>query len=179
MSEETSAPAGSELLAVGKILRPHGIRGALVVEPLTDWPERFVAGAKMLMETPKGELVDVTVESASLHKGRYLVTIEGTSDRDGSEALRGLFLMIRACDAAPLGEGEYWAHELVGMKVVDEAGQSLGEVAEVFCREAQDLLVVAGPDETEFGIPFVKEFVREVDMPSKTITVDLPEGMEP
>ncbi|MHB8896488.1 MAG: ribosome maturation factor RimM, partial [Candidatus Geothermincolia bacterium] len=142
MSDEDSTPGGEELLAVGKILRPHGIRGALVVEPLTDWPERFAAGSKLLLEKSPSELALVTVESGGPHKGRFLVALEGTTDRDGAEALKGLYLMIRACDASPLGEGEYWVHELAGMKVAGEDGETLGEVIEVLCRAAQDLMLV-------------------------------------
>lgn len=177
MSGETPVTGGEELLAVGKIVRPHGIRGALVVEPLTDWPERFSPGAKMLLERAGGGHEEVTVASGAMHKGRLLVTLEGLSDRDGAEALRGLYLSIRPCDASPLGEGEYWAHELIGLRVAGPGGEDLGEVADVLCREAQDLLTVRRGDGTEFGVPFVKEFVKEVDMERKVIRVELPEGM--
>lgn len=179
MNDESRAPQGEELLAVGKIVRPHGIRGALVVEPMTDWPERFSSGEKLVLEKSDGEQVEVTVGSGGMHKGRLLVTLEGINDRDEAEELRGLYLLIHPCDAHPLDEGEYWAHELVGMSVSKADGPELGRVSEVHCRAAQDLLTVRREDGTEFGVPFVKEFVKEVDMKSKTITVDLPEGMEP
>jgi len=179
LSDEESAHVGEELMAVGKILRPHGIRGALVVEPLTDWPDRFAPGSRLLLEKAPSERVEVTVVSGASHKGRLLVTLEGTEDRDGAEALKGMYLMIRGCDASPLGEGEYWAHELVGLQVVSEDGTVLGEVSEVFCRDAQDLLVARNTLGAEFSIPFVKEFIKRVDMRGKVVMVTLPEGMEP
>lgn len=177
MSDRDTGP-GAELLAVGKILRPHGIRGALVVEPLSDWPEeRFAPGARLLLEEKAGQCREVTIESGGLHKGRMLVTIEGVADRNEAETLKGKLFMLPASEAAELGEGEYWAHELVDMTVVDGQGAEMGNVEDVLCREAQDMLVVKAPDGREIDIPFVSEFIDEVDVDARRITVDLPEGM--
>jgi len=122
----------------------------------TDWPERFSEGATLLLEAAPRRYQDVTIESASPHKGNMLVCLSGVSDRDGAEQLKGMYLLIRACDAAPLGEGEFWAHELEGMLVVDEDGRPLGEVEEVLCRPAQDLLVIRGEGGEEHQVPFGK-----------------------
>ena len=178
MNEKNDTSPG-DLLAVGRVLRPHGIRGALVIESMTDWPERFVPGAKMLLEKEPGDCVEVTLATAAPHSGRYLVSIEGVSDRDAADELRGKFLKVPACEAAPLGEGEYWPHELEGMALVDADGRELGRVVEVLCRAAQDLIMASAADGTEFSVPFVSEFVKEVDMESRTIRVELPEGMGP
>ncbi len=178
MSEEGSTRGVAGLLAVGRILRPHGIRGAVVVESLTDSPARFEPGSCLLLSKAPGEQVEVTVDSGAPHKGRFLVTLRGIADRNAAEALRGLYLMIRERDASPLAQGEFWAHELLGLKVVREGGEELGEVGEVLCRQAQDLLVVVKEDGGGFDIPFVEEFVREVDVHSGTITVALIEGIE-
>jgi len=107
------------------------------------------------------------------------MSIEGVGDRNEAEELKGLYLMVPACDAAPLGEDEYWAHDLVGMQVVEEQGGKLGDVAEVICRPAQDLLVVETEDGSEFSVPLVKEFVKDVDTTTRVITVALVEGMAP
>lgn len=179
MSDEGTAPGSVDLLAVGKILRPHGIRGALVVEALSDWPERFSPGAKLLLEKAPGDYTEVTLEVGQPHGGRILMSIEGVGDRNEAEELKGLYLMVPACDAAPLGEDEYWAHDLVGMQVVEEQGGKLGDVAEVICRPAQDLLVVETEDGSEFSVPLVKEFVKDVDTTTRVITVALVEGMAP
>ena len=177
MSEKNTNSPG-DLLAVGRILRPHGIRGALIVESLTDWDQRFVPGAKMLLEKGPQDYVEVTLETAAPHSGRYLVSM-GLADRDAADGLRGLFLMVPACEAAPLGEGEYWPHDMVDMALVDGDGHELGRVKEVLCRAAQDLIVAFSADGVEFSVPFVSEFVKEVDMDGRTITVELPEGMGP
>jgi 16S rRNA processing protein RimM len=179
LSDRESEPGGEGLLAVGKILRPHGIRGALVVEALSDWPERFSAGSRMLLEHGPSEYREVTLASGGPHKGRLLVTLEGVCDIDAAERLRGKYLMIPACDASPLAQGEYWAHDLIGMKVNDEAGNELGVVSDVLCREAQDLLVAEAGDGAEFSVPLVEEFIVEVDLEKRVITVSLLEGMAP
>jgi 16S rRNA processing protein RimM len=169
LSEKASGPGGEGLLAVGKILRPHGIRGALVVEALTDWPERFAPGARMLLEMEPSDHREVTVVTGGPHKGRLLVALEGVCSIEDAEKLRGKYLMIEACDAA----------ELVGMKLQDEAGKTLGEVADVLCREAQDMLVAEAPDGSEFSVPMVAEFIKDVDVEKRVITVSLLEGMAP
>ncbi len=145
----------------------------------TDWPERFSEGATLLLEAAPRRYQDVTIESASPHKGNMLVCLSGVSDRDGAEQLKGMYLLIRACDAAPLGEGEFWAHELEGMLVVDEDGRPLGEVEEVLCRPAQDLLVIRGEGGEEHQVPFVEAFIKCVDPAGRTITVRVIEGMGP
>jgi 16S rRNA processing protein RimM len=179
LSEDELLPGGEGLLAVGKILRPHGIRGALVVEALTDRPERFSPGGRLLLERGEGRFEEVEVVTGGPHKGRYLVALEGVVDRDAAEALRGRYLMIAECDASPLAEGEYWAHDLVGMRVVDAGGKALGVVDEVLCREAQDLLLVKAEGGGEFSVPFVKQFVKGVDVDAREVTVELMEGMAP
>ena len=179
MSDRESKPEGESLLAVGKILRPHGIRGALVVEALTDWPERFAPGSRMLLEQGPSDYREVTVVTGGPHKGRLLVALEGVSDIESAEKLRGKYLMIPACDASPLAEGEYWAHDLIGMKLEDKAGDELGEVADVLCREAQDMLVAEAPDGSEFSVPLVTEFIKKIDMEKRVITLTLLEGMAP
>jgi 16S rRNA processing protein RimM len=179
LNEQESEP-GEDLLAVGRIMRPHGIRGALVVESLSDWPaERFAPGARLMLQTAPGRLRDITVVSGSAHKGRMLVTLEGVDDRESAEQLKGMFLMLPASEAAHLGEGEYWAHELVDMDVVDSEAGALGRVEDVLCREAQDLLMVRQAGGGEFGIPLVSEFIKGVDLQGRKITVRLPEGMAP
>jgi len=175
MAEE--APGGEPLLAVGTIIRPHGVRGAVIVAVESDWPARFDPGTRLLLEKPSGELGETVVESSRPHRGKVLVHLSGVPDRNAAEGLKGSFLLVPESEAAPLGEGEYWAHELVGMRVVEEDGRPLGEVGEVVCGEAQDALVVVREDGAGFTVPFVAEFIREVDHAERKITVKLIGGM--
>jgi 16S rRNA processing protein RimM len=134
-------------LVVGRVLRPHGVRGELAVEVLSDAPDRFSPGAELAAGDPDdpGPLRPVTVTAARLHLGRLLLRLEGVEDRDAAGALRGAWLSIPAEDARPLADDEYWPHQLVGLAVVDRQGRERGRVADVLPGAAHDLLVVALP----------------------------------
>lgn len=179
MSDFEKTPGGDEFLAVGKIIRPHGVRGAVIVEAVSDWPERFAPGSRMLLETDPSRHEEVTIESATPHTGRLLACISGINNRESAERLRGCCLLVFRDMAAPLGEGEYWIHELMGMKVREEDGRDLGVVEDFRSGRAQDLLIVKDAREREFGIPYVGEFIKDVDRVASTITVRLIEGMAP
>lgn len=143
----------------------------------SDWPARFDPGARLVLETAAGEQRETVVLSSGPHAGRMLVQLDGVADRNAAEGLKGASLLVPESEAAPLGEGEYWAHDLVGMRLVDEAGADLGEVADVVCGEAQDSLVARSGGGTEFRVPFVAEFVRRVDAGKRVITLRPIEGM--
>ncbi|MCJ7652627.1 MAG: ribosome maturation factor RimM [Actinobacteria bacterium] len=176
---ESEVPGEGELLVVGRISRPHGLRGAVIVEGISDWPERFSRGARLLLKAGSPRLEEVTIESCSPHQGRLLVSLSGLTDRESADRLRGGLLLIPAGEAVPLGEGEYWIHDLVGMSVVREEGGALGVVTGFVEGAAQDLLVVEDADKREFDIPFVGEFIKKVDREASTITVRVIEGLVP
>ncbi len=124
------------LLEVGRVVKPHGVRGEVTVYPITNRPEkRFVAGAAF--ETDVGRL---KIVGARPHQGMWLVTFAGVADRNGAEALRGRVLRAEAMDE----EGALWVHELVGAQVVDTAGKPYGPVLSVEANPASDLLVLEG-----------------------------------
>jgi 16S rRNA processing protein RimM len=179
LSLSSDEPGGQELLVVGKILRPHGVRGAVIVAVESDWPQRFADGARLLLQKASGDLEETTVVSCSEYKGNMLLYFPGVEDRETAERLKGCYLMVRAADAAPLADGEYWAHELEGMRVLSEDGGELGEVCEVVCRAAQDMLVVRDAKGSEFQVPFVGEFVKKVDTAGGAVTVKVIDGMVP
>jgi 16S rRNA processing protein RimM len=131
-------------LVVGRVLRPHGVRGELVVQVLSDAPDRFAPGAELGVGDPDGPgpLRPVVVRAARLHQGRLLLSLEGVADRDAAEGLRGAWLSIPAAAARPLEPGEFWPHQLVGLAVVDRQGRRRGRVADVVPGGAHDLLAV-------------------------------------
>lgn len=178
MSDEET-PGADGLLVVGRIIRPHGIRGAVIVEAISDSPKRFSVGERLLLERRPALYRDLTVGSAARAGGRLVLSFVEVDGIDEAESLRGCHLLIPAERAAPLGEGEYWIHDIVGMDVEDEEGGVLGEVADFISGRAQDLLVVRDPGGREFQVPFVDEFVRRVDTGSSRITVRLIPGMGP
>lgn len=149
------------MLEVGRVVKPHGIRGEVAVEAVTNRPEqRFAAGA--VLSSDRGPL---EVVSGRPHQGRWLVTFAGVDDRNQAEALRGLVLRAEPLDE----EGALWVHELIGAEVVGPDGQSYGVVESVEANPASDLLVLSG----ERLVPLV--FV--VDQRPGRVVIDPPPGL--
>ncbi len=165
---------GPHYLAIGRVLRPHGIRGELRVEILTDFPERV------------GELRYVYVgarhrryrlQSVRPHRGALLIKLEGCDDRNAAELLRGALIQVALEDAVPLEEGEYYHFQLLGVQVETEAGEPLGEVSEVLSTPgANDVYVVHGP-RGEVLLPAIQDVVLELDVEAKRMVVHLMPGL--
>jgi 16S rRNA processing protein RimM len=170
-----SAPAR---LLVGRVLRPHGVRGELAVDVLSDAPDRFAAGAELTAGDPDGDgpLRPLTVTAARLHQGRLLVRLQGVEDRDAAEELRGALLSIPLDAARPLAADEFWPHQLVGLDVVDREGRRRGRVADVVPGTAHDLLAVALPGGERRLVPAVAALVT-VELPAGRVLVDAVPGL--
>ncbi|MFI0469438.1 ribosome maturation factor RimM [Saccharopolyspora sp. 5N102] len=169
-----------QTLAVGRIVRPHGVRGELVVEVLTDSPElRFAPGSVLGMQR-RGVVraQNLTVTAARQHAGRLLVRAEGVEGRDAAEELRGVLLTVSSDVLEPIDDpDEFHDHELIGLRVERVSGEEVGEVREVLHTPAGELLSVRTTDGREVLVPFVAEIVPEVDLAAGRLVVDPPEGL--
>lgn len=159
-STSTSSTDPSDLLEVGRISKPHGIRGEVVVVLTTDRTERVAPGA--VLQTKTGAL---TVEASRPHQGHWLVAFEGVLSRNDAEAMRGTVLLAERI----VGADELWVHELIGARVVDQHGDDLGVVESVEDNPAADLLVLDGGG--LIPVNFVVSFA------DGTVAVDIPEGL--
>ncbi len=158
-------------LVVGRVTAPFGTRGEVRVRPETDFPERFQKLGEVCLELPNGEERVVRVARARITPKGILVKLDGYDDRDAVEGLRRAFVKVKPSMAAPLPEGSYWIHEIIGLRAVTEEGRDLGEVTEVLRSPANDVYV------TESAmIPAVREVVREIDLEKGRMIVALPEG---
>lgn len=155
---------------VGRIVRPHGIRGEVVVDPASDEPGRFAAGSVLLVGDPDGAPEPRRVESSRPHQRRVLLRFDGVPDRTTAETLRGALLSIDAADAPPPPAGRYYAHDIEGLRVVDEQGRELGVVTSVLENPANDLWVV-DHDGREVMLPAVREIVIAVDVSAGRVVV--------
>lgn len=182
-------------LVVGRIMRPHGIRGEISVEVRTDEPDaRFAVGSVLSTDaTAKrpdmapspdgpGEPVRIpdrlTIEALRWHQGRLLVVFDGVYDRDVAEALRGVLLCVDSADIAPPADpDEFNDHQLVGLTAVTPAGEELGEVTRIDHAPASDLLVLRRAAGGMALIPFVKAIVPTVDLAGGRVVVDPPAGL--
>ena len=157
-------------LRIGRVLKAHGVKGALRVELLTDFPDRFAPGREVLVA---GRRLRVT-RSEELD-GSVLVTFEGVDDRAAAEQLAGAYCTVPLAQARALPPDRYYHFQLVGLTVFDaHRARELGRVAEVLTYPANDVLRVTGGDR-EILIPMVRSVVRSIAPAEGTITVDLPE----
>ena len=168
-------------MVVGRVLRPHGVRGELAVEVLSDAPERFAPGAEVAAGDPDGdgELQPLEVAAARLHQGRMLLRFAGIDDRDAADSLRGSLLTIPAEAARELGPDEFWRHQLVGLAVVDADGKDRGVVSEVQPGTAHDLLEVRRPDGVTVLVPAVAALVDVQLAEGRVVVQAIPGLMDP
>jgi 16S rRNA processing protein RimM len=169
------------LLTVGRIVRPHGVRGEVAVEVRTDEPaQRYAVGTSLVAQGPPGAGVPptLTVQAQRPHQGRLIVAFREVPDRTAAEALRGVLLQVDSgAVPAPGDPDEFHDHQLVGLAAVTPAGEPLGEVVGVDHAPAADLLVVARPGGGTALVPFVKAIVPEVELAGGRIVIDPPPGL--
>jgi len=165
-----------DLVLIGRIARTHGVRGDVLVNPETDFPEeRFVEGRVLQMEIA-GRTEPITIESVRFHQGRPLVGFAGVETMDAAEAIVGAELKVPEAEIPPLPAGTYYRHDLVGCEVSDTTGQAIGRVTSVDGPLEQSRLVIAGP-RGEVMVPMVAGFLVSVDPAAKRIVVDPPKGL--
>ena len=168
--------AGDDLVAVGRVGRPRGVRGATFVEPWTDDPdERFAAGTVLRTE-PDGA-GPLTVASSSTSGGKLVVQFESVDDREAAEALRGVRLLVPASGRPVLDDpDDFYDTDLIGLVARTLAGADLGPVRDVLHAGGADYLVL-DHDGREVLVPFVRAVVPTVDVAEGAVVVDPPDGL--
>jgi 16S rRNA processing protein RimM len=162
-------------VTVGRIGRPHGIRGAVVVGVRTDEPElRFAVGSRL--DTDRPDVGPLTVAARRWHSGELVVMFEDVTDRDAAGELRGTWLTVDSGTLAPTSDpDEFRDHELVGLAVRTVDGTDVGVVEDVL-HHGQDLLSVRAGSR-EILVPFVKAIVIDVDVAAGILVIDPPPGL--
>ncbi len=179
--ERESGPAPvqvPDLIVVGRVGRPQGIKGEVTVEVRTDDPEdRFAAGRVLL--TQRGDDTGTLTVVSSRWQGKYLVVaFEGVHDRNAAELLRDTVVSLAIADLPPLAEDdEYYDTQLIGLSARLADGTVLGTVDDVLHLPHGDVLAVRREGQPELLVPFVKAIVPVVDLAAGTLEVDPPEGL--
>jgi 16S rRNA processing protein RimM len=168
--------APDQLYAVGSVVKAIGVAGEIVVQPMTDFPARFRTLRLLWLGKDSGSVAEAVVEKAVVSARGIRLKLKGIDDRDAAERIRGKILFVDEAHRAKLPKGQYFVHDVLGLVVREEGGSDLGTVADVLRYPASDVYVVRG-DRGEILIPAVKEFVRSVDLGTRTMTVRLIEGM--
>jgi 16S rRNA processing protein RimM len=162
-------------VVIGRVGKPHGLRGEVTVELRTDEPDRrFAVGTTVRAERPGGAASpwsELTVTATRWHQSTLLVRFEELPDRSTAEAARGVLLHAQVPpDESPDDPEEFYDHQLVGLAAEDVDGRALGEVTGVL-HGAQDLLQIRTPDGRDALVPFVAALVPEVDVPGGRVVV--------
>ena len=157
----------TERVTVGTVGKPHGLDGTVVVHPETDNPDRFGRGQQVRDDSGR----DLTVRRSQSIQAVLLVSFAGINDREAAEALRGSSLTIAPEERRPLGAGEFWPEDLVGLEVRDSDGLAIGVVSAVDLDAPQPRLTVT----TESGaylVPLVDDLVPRIDLEDRVIIVN-------
>ena len=158
-------------VVVGEVTRAHGVHGEVAVRDHSDNPNRWVPGAVVL--TSEGSVL--TVSRIRSHADRLLVTFAEITDRASAEALRGIELVVPVTELPPLGDGEWWPHDLEGCRITTESGRDLGVLTGVVFNPANDLWVAVDAAGTETLVPALRSLLIDVDVAGKRIVVrDVP-----
>jgi 16S rRNA processing protein RimM len=164
------------MVLVGRIARPHGIRGHVIVTPETDFvEERFRTGATFWTRSDRGDET-LTVTSARVQNGRPVIGFEGFARIEDVERLAGLDLRVPEDTLQPLAEGAYYVHDLVGCAVETVSGERVGEVQRVDGGAGASVLSVRGP-RGEVLVPLAADICIEVDVAGRRIRINPPEGL--
>ena len=170
---------GGRHVVVGRLRKPHGLKGDCTLFPLTAEPERLLApGAEIWLVGLDGEVVagPLTVERSRSYHREWLIKFAGADGRDALDPWRGLFLAVPPDRITPPADDEVYLHELTGFSVRLPDGTPLGLVSSLYEMPSGLMIEVQGP-RREFLLPYKKEFVREVDREGRRLVVVLPEGL--
>jgi 16S rRNA processing protein RimM len=169
-------PSWDDMALVGRIGRPHGLKGQVVVNPETDFvEERFAAGATVWTRSGGGQ-EQLTVASMRVQNGRPIVGFAGFDRIEDVERLAGLELRVPEEALQPLQPGTYYEHQLVGCTVETVSGDAIGEVAKVEGGAGASRVVINGPH-GEILIPLAVDICVEIDVANRKIRIDAPEGL--
>ncbi len=178
--EHLEQPAGSPgkgepvFLVIGKLRRPHGVQGEVIMDILTDFPERLKKGLVVFVSQDHHP---ETIRSLRQHGKALLVAFQGYSTPEEVGVLRNELVYVRADDRPPLEEGEYYHHQLLGLRVVDEFGEFLGILAQILDTRANDVYVVRPQSGPEILLPAIESVILAIDLEQGEIRVHLLPGL--
>lgn len=165
-----------EYLVVGRILRPHGLRGLMVFQPFSDLVQNLVPANTVYIGS---ERIPVIIRDFQPHKARFLLSVEGCEDCNTAERWRGEVVHIRFEEAGPLTADVYYHWQILDLQVVTSEGKSLGKVVQILETGANDVYVVRDQNGAELLLPAIEEVILEVDLELSRMVVKLLPGLRP
>ncbi len=166
-----------DLVAIGKIVSHHGLKGELKVLPYTDFPERIFSLQAVKLNDKDGVIV-MNIDYSRFHGRHWLIKFEGINNREEASCLRGRDIFIGTYERYELPPDNYYHDDLIGLEVYSQERTFLGFIKEIIPAGGQDLLSVESDNRKKpILIPAAKEIVIDVLLEQKCVTVDLPEGL--
>ena len=165
-----------DLVVVARIVKTRGLKGEVVAEILTDFPERFELLDTVTAVRQMGEELDLKIEKFWFQNGRVILKFAGYDTIESGETLRNADICVPESEVVELDKGEYFDWQLAGCQVVTITDEQIGEVRELMRTGGTDLLVVQG-EAKEYLIPFANAICVEVDIENKLIRIDPPDGL--
>ena len=164
-----------EYLLVGSLRRPHGVRGEMVMEVLTDFPERLKPETKVFVGPSRNPVV---IEGTRIHGEGLLIKFEGVGTPEEAGRYRNQPVYVTAADRPPLPDGQFYEHQVIGFSVVeDESNELIGTLSGIMRTGANDVYVVARPDGSEVLLPVIASVVLKLDVGTRTVRVHLLPGL--
>jgi len=170
----SSNPDEPIFLVVGKIRKPHGVRGEVSMEVLTDFPERLVPGVVVYIGE---DFSPEKIAAVRWHKDLLLVRFTNFQDRESVAVFRNKFVYVHSDDRPQLAEGEYYHHELIGLKVVTDEGEQLGILIKILMTGANDVYVIQDEKGKELLLPAIASVIMNIDVNRGEMIVRLLPGL--
>ncbi len=165
-----------EFVSIGYVSKAHGIKGEVVVSPITDDPEQFRRPMELFLSDGRQIRDRIDIEKVREQKGKFIVKLRGFDDRNAAESIRGFYIQRRLESDEKLAPDEYYIFDLLGLNVVTTDGEKIGIIADVLTLPANDVYVVQG-DSREFLIPAIKSVVKRVDLENEVVLIEPMEGL--
>ena len=166
-----------DLVTVGIIVKPHGINGQVKVLPTTDDSKRFSLLKRVFLQSPTGGQLEATVVQARYHHNEVILQLDICSTRADAEQFRNWEIQIPKEECLPLPEGRYYIFDLIGLRAESLDGVLIGIVKDVLSITNNDLFVIETPGKKEVLVPFVQEFVKDVDIAGGRVLIQPIEGL--
>jgi 16S rRNA processing protein RimM len=176
-AEQNGDPAEEELVAVARAVKTRGLRGEIVAELLTDFPERFEGLKRLIAVQPDGKRIELELEEHWFHQGRVVLKFKGYDTVEEAAPLVGFEFTVPESERVELEEDEFYDWELAGCTVETIEGEQLGRVREIMRTGGVEMLVVDNREGRDYLIPLAEDICVEIDVGRKLIRVDVPEGL--
>jgi 16S rRNA processing protein RimM len=175
IQQPPGSPAGEPVhLVIGFLRRPHGVRGEIIMDLHTDFPERIKSGRKVLIGEKHQPF---TLDTVRPRADGLLVSLRGVDTPEDAGKFRNQWVYVKAAQVPPLPEGQHYQYELIDLDVVDENGVPLGKLVEILETGANDVYVVRDDSGREILLPAIPSVILDLDMDRRLLKVHLLEGL--